>query len=77
MFSKKAGSEFRRFIARNFYRSKYNYRARRLEVTQTFQQATTKEAIIDCLFDLLIKVFPTTTITDWSAAGNALLRCDR
>ena len=63
---KKAGSEFRRFIARNFYRSKYDYRARWLEVTQTFQQATTKEAIIDCLFDLLIKVFPTTTISIWS-----------
>ena len=66
IFSKKAGSEFRRFIARNFYRSKYDYRARWLEVTQTFQRATTKEAIIDCLFDLLIKVFPTTTISIWS-----------
>ena len=66
IFSKKAGSEFRRFIARNFYRSKYDYRARWLEVTQTFQQATTKEAIIDCLFDLLINVFPTATISIWS-----------
>ena len=36
IFSKKAGSEFRRFIARNFYRSKYDYRARWLEVTKTF-----------------------------------------
>ena len=66
LFSKKAGSEIRRFIARNFYRSKYDYRARWLEVTKTFQQATTKDAIIDCLFDLLTKIFPTTTISIWS-----------
>ena len=66
LFSKKAGSEIRRLLARNFYRSKYDYRARWLEVTQTFQQATTKDAIIDCLFDLLIKIFPTTTISIWS-----------
>ena len=65
-FSKKASSEVRRLIARNFYRSKYDYRARWLEVTKTFQQATTKEAIIDCLFDLLTKIFPTTTISIWS-----------
>ena len=66
IFSKKVGSEFRRFIARNFYRSKYDYRAKWLEVTQTFQQATNKEAIMDCLFDLLTRVFPTTTISIWS-----------
>ena len=66
LFSKKAGSEIRRLLARNFYRSKYDYRARWLEVTKTFQQATTKDAIIDCLFDLLTKIFPTTTISIWS-----------
>ena len=54
------------FIARNFYRSKYDYRARWLEVTETFQQATSKDAIMDCLLDLLIKTFPTTTISIWS-----------
>ena len=66
LFSKKAGSEIRRFLVRNFYRSKYDYRARWLEVTKTFQQATSKDAIIDCLFDLLTKIFPTTTISIWS-----------
>jgi putative PEP-CTERM system histidine kinase len=65
IFSKKAGSDIRRFIARNFYRSKYDYRARWLEVTQTFQQATTKDTILDCLFDLLVKLFPTTSISIW------------
>jgi putative PEP-CTERM system histidine kinase len=66
LFSRKAGSEIRRLVARNFYRSKYDYRARWLEVTKTFQQATTKDAIMDCLFDLLTRIFPTTTISLWS-----------
>jgi putative PEP-CTERM system histidine kinase len=66
LFSKKAGAEIRRLLARNFYRSKYDYRARWLEVTRTFQQATTRDAIIDCLFDLLTRIFPTTTISVWS-----------
>ena len=65
LFSKRASSEFRRLVARNFYRSKYDYRARWLEVTKTFQQATTKEAIVDCLVDFLTKIFPTTTISIW------------
>jgi putative PEP-CTERM system histidine kinase len=59
-------AEIRRFIARNFYRSRYDYRAKWLEVTEAFQQATSKDAIMDCLLDLLIKTFPTATISIWS-----------
>jgi len=59
-------AEIRRFITRNFYRSKYDYRARWLEVTEAFQQAANKEAIMDRLLDLLIKTFPTKTISIWS-----------
>ena len=66
VLSKKVRSNIRRFLLRNFYRSKYDYRARWLEITQTFQQATTKDVIIDCLFDLLTKIFPTATISIWS-----------
>ena len=66
LFSKKVRSDIRRLLLRNFYRSKYDYRARWLEVTKTFQQATTKDAIIECLFDLVTKIFPTTTISIWS-----------
>ena len=65
-FSKAVRAEIRRVIARNFYRSKYDYRARWLEVTKAFQQATSKDAIMDRLLDLLIKTFPTTTISIWS-----------
>lgn len=63
--SKTSRSEIRRFLARNFYRSSYDYRAEWLRVTESFQLATTKEAILDRLLDLLIKTFSTTTIAIW------------
>ena len=65
VLSKTSRSEIRRVLARNFYRSKYDYRAEWLRVTQSFQSSTTKEAILDCLFDLLTKTFSTTTIAIW------------
>jgi len=65
-FSKTVRAEIRRFLSRNFYRSKYDYRAHWLRVTETFQEAAEKEAIMDRLLDLLIKTFPTTTISIWS-----------
>ena len=65
-FSNTVRAEARRILARNFYRSKYDYRARWLEVTKTFQQVTSKDAIMERLLDLLIKTFPTTTISIWS-----------
>ena len=63
--SKTSRSEIRRLLVRNFYRSKYDYRAEWLRVTESFQVATTKEAILDCLLDLLVKNFSTTTIAVW------------
>ena len=65
VLSKTARTEIRRFLARNFYRSKYDYRAEWLRITESFQLAPTKEAILDCLFDLLVKTFSTTTIAIW------------
>ena len=65
-FSKTIRTTIRSFLMRNFYRSKYDYRAQWLQVTETFHQATHKEAIMDCLMDLLIKTFETTTISIWS-----------
>ncbi|HLZ34743.1 MAG TPA: XrtA/PEP-CTERM system histidine kinase PrsK [Nitrospira sp.] len=65
-FSKTVRAEIRRFLTRNFFRSKYDYRAQWLQVTEAFQQAASKEAIMDRLLDLLIKTFATTTISIWS-----------
>jgi putative PEP-CTERM system histidine kinase len=66
LFSERTRSDIRRLVVRNFYRSKYDYRARWLEVTKAFQQATTRDAIFDCLFALLTKIFPTASISIWS-----------
>lgn len=65
-FSKTVRAKLRYFVVRNFYRSKYDYRAQWLQVTQAFEQAVSKEAIMDRLLDLLIKTFPTTSISIWS-----------
>jgi putative PEP-CTERM system histidine kinase len=65
-FSNRVRAKIRRVIARNFYRSKYDYRAKWLEVTKAFQQVTSKEEIMDRLLDLLIKTFQSTTISIWS-----------
>jgi hypothetical protein len=64
--SKTTRNEIRRFVARNFYRPKYDYRAEWLRVTESFQSATTREAILDCLHDLLVKTFATTAIAVWA-----------
>jgi putative PEP-CTERM system histidine kinase len=65
-FSKTVRADVRRFLNRNFYRSKYDYRAHWLQVTEAFEQAASKEAIMDRLLDLLIKTFPTPAISIWS-----------
>jgi putative PEP-CTERM system histidine kinase len=65
-FSKTVRADVRRFLTRNFYRSKHDYRAQWLQVTEAFEQAANKEAIMDRLLDLLIKTFPTPSMSIWS-----------
>lgn len=65
-FSKTVRADIRRAIVRNFYRSKYDYRAQWLRVTEAFEQASGTESIMNCLLDLLIKTFPTTSVSIWS-----------
>ncbi|MDH5640475.1 MAG: PEP-CTERM system histidine kinase PrsK [Nitrospira sp.] len=65
-FSKTVRAEIRRLVVRNFYRSKYDYRAKWIEVTDAFQGATNSEAIWDRLLDVLIKAFTTQTLSIWS-----------
>ena len=66
VFSKTVRAEIRRFLTRNFYRSKYDYRAQWLQVTEAFQEAANREAIMDRLLDVLIKTFATTSVSIWS-----------
>ena len=42
VFSKTVRAEIRGFLSRNFYRSKYDYRAQWLQVTDAFQQAANR-----------------------------------
>ncbi len=65
-FSKTVRADVRRFLNRNFYRSKHDYRAQWLQITEAFEQTASKEAIMDRLLDFLIKTFPTTEISIWS-----------
>ena len=65
-FSKTVRAELRRFITRNFYRSKYDYRAQWLRTTEAFQEATDTRSILDRLMDVLIRTFPTTHLSIWT-----------
>ena len=63
--SRKARAELRGYVARHFYRSKYDYRAKWLEVTEAFLAAESVEAILDRLIELLSRTFGATRITLW------------
>jgi putative PEP-CTERM system histidine kinase len=63
--TRQARAELRRYIARNFYRSKYDYRAKWLEVTEVFRAAESVETILDRLIELLSRTFGAARITLW------------
>lgn len=65
-FSKTVRAGIRRLVARNFHRSKYDYRAQWLHITEVFQQAADRDSIMDRLLDVLIKTFPTTHVSIWA-----------
>ena len=66
VFSKTVRAEVRRLVTRNFYRTKYDYRAQWLQITEAFQVATDRDAIMDSLLNVLIRTFPTTRLSIWS-----------
>lgn len=66
IFSKTVRAEVRRVLTRNFYRAKYDYRAQWFTVTEAFHLAADRAGIMDALFDLLIKTFPTPSLSIWS-----------
>ena len=63
LFSKTVRGRDSSISDEKLYRSKYDYRAKWLQVTEAFQEAANQEAILDRLLDLLIKTFATTTIS--------------
>ncbi|MFO0699150.1 MAG: XrtA/PEP-CTERM system histidine kinase PrsK [Nitrospira sp.] len=69
IFSKTVRADVRRVLTRNFYRTKYDYRAQWFTVTEAFHLAADREGIMDTLLDLLIKTFPTSNLSIWSFRG--------
>jgi putative PEP-CTERM system histidine kinase len=65
LLSRHMRAELKRFVARHFYRSKYDYRRKWLEVTEAFRGCTTAEDILDRLIHLLSRTFGAGRITLW------------
>ena len=55
----------RQLIARFMYRARYDYRAKWLEVTDAFRQASTVEGILDQLLQLLSRTFGAPRLSIW------------
>ncbi len=65
LFSRAARAALRQFIARHFYRSKYDYRAKWLEVTQAFAHCVSGEEILDRLLEILARTFGASRLSIW------------
>ena len=65
LFSRAARAAMRQFIARHFYRSKYDYRAKWLEVTQAFAHCVSGEEILDRLLEILGRTFGASRLSIW------------
>jgi putative PEP-CTERM system histidine kinase len=65
LFSRAARASTRQFIARHFYRSKYDYRAKWLEVTEAFGVCVSDEDILDRLLQLLARTFGADRLAIW------------
>jgi putative PEP-CTERM system histidine kinase len=56
----------KQFVARNFYRSPYDYRAKWLEVTDAFQATHSQDAILDQTLTLLSRTFGAPRLSIWT-----------
>ncbi|HRI39558.1 MAG TPA: PEP-CTERM system histidine kinase PrsK, partial [Nitrospira sp.] len=65
LLSRSARAALRTVVARNFYRSKYDYRAQWLEVTKVFRDCDSVDAIWDRLLRLLSRTFYASRISVW------------
>ena len=65
LFSRSARTALRTIVARNFFRSKYDYRAQWLEVTEVFRDCDSVDTIWDRLLRLLSRTFYANRISVW------------
>jgi len=65
LLSRTARTEMQRFLNRYFYRSKYDYRQKWLEVTDAFESCRTVDEILDRLLDVVGRTFGSGRIAVW------------
>ncbi len=65
LVSRSLRAQVRLFLARHFYRSKYDYRSKWLEVTEAFHGADSLDIIFDRLLALLGRTFSSSKISIW------------
>ncbi|MCA9473068.1 MAG: PEP-CTERM system histidine kinase PrsK [Nitrospirales bacterium] len=65
MFSRQVRAELQAFIANNFYRSKYDYRRKWLQLTDSFSACRSLEEILDEFLNILSRTFGAPKVTIW------------
>lgn len=63
--SRQVKAELRLFLARHFYKSKYDYRLKWLEVIEAFRSCQTVDAILDAFLEMLGRTFGADRVTIW------------
>lgn len=69
LLSRSVRTALRTILARNFFRSKYDYRAQWLEVTEVFRDSDSVDAILDRLLRLLSRTFYANRISVWQKSA--------
>jgi len=65
MLSRRARAEFQQFLSRHFFRSRYDYREKWLEVTETFTACKDIQQIWNRYLEWLSRTFGTSRVTIW------------
>ena len=65
LFSRQARAELQVFIARNFYRSKYDYRLQWLQLTEAMSTSHSIDTILDQFLNILSRTFGAARIMIW------------
>ncbi|GJL55432.1 MAG: histidine kinase [Nitrospirales bacterium] len=65
MFSRQVQAELQSFVAKHFYRSKYDYRSKWLELTESFSSCQSVDEILDEFLNILSQTFGAPKVTIW------------
>ncbi|GJL69586.1 MAG: histidine kinase [Nitrospirales bacterium] len=65
MLSRRIRVEFQQFISRHFFKNKYDYREKWIEVTETFAACPDVQQILNRYLECLSRTFGTSRVTIW------------